>query len=88
LVGLPGEIFVEIGQAVVQASPFERTLAISHANGSVGYIPTAKEVPAGGYEIERARGNLYGLPILPESDGVVIQAAAQALRACWQQLHG
>lgn len=85
LVGIPGEIFVEIGLAIAEASPFEHTIVISHANGSVGYIPTAKEVPAGGYEIERARGNVYGLPIVPEADELVRQAAIEALRLCWEQ---
>lgn len=88
IVGMPGEIFVEIGQAVVEASPFENTIAISHTNGSAGYIPTAKEVPAGGYEIQAARGSVHGLTILPASDEVVIQAGIQALQACWEQLNG
>ncbi len=88
IIGMPGEIFVEIGQAVVEASPFAHTIAISHTNGSAGYIPTAKEVPAGGYEIQAARGSVHGLTILPESDELLIRAATQALQACWEQVNG
>ena len=86
IVGLPGEVFVEIGAAAVAASPFAHTVAISHANGSAGYLPTASEVPAGGYEIDRARAHLYGLTIVPESDRVAIEAAAAALKTCSQEV--
>jgi len=84
IVGLPGEIFVEIGRAVMERSPFPRTIAISHANGSAGYIPTADQVPLGGYEIERARAQRFGLPIVPESDQVAIAAAVAAAEEAWR----
>ncbi len=41
IVGMPGEIFVRIGMAIAEKSPFPRTIPISHANGAVGYVPTA-----------------------------------------------
>ena len=86
IVGLPGEIFVEIGAAAVAASPFSHTIVISHANGSAGYVPTAAEVPAGGYEIDRARAHIHGLTIVPESDQVMTGAAVAALNACYQEV--
>ena len=47
---IPFEVFVEIGLELKQKSPFDQTFAISHANGSNGYLPTAKQHELGGYE--------------------------------------
>ena len=40
-VSLPGEIFVELGLAIKQDSPFPHTIIAELANGSIGYIPVA-----------------------------------------------
>jgi len=86
LVGMPGEIFVNIGIAVAEKSPFKRTIHISHANGSAGYVPTADQIPLGGYEVGLARANKYGLPIVPESDQVLIDSALTSLQKCYKQI--
>ena len=36
LVGLPGEIFVELGMAIKKASPYPATIVAALANGSIG----------------------------------------------------
>jgi len=54
-VGLPGEIFVELGVAVKKASPFPHTIVVGLANGSIGYVPTQKAFAEGGYEVISAR---------------------------------
>lgn len=54
-VGLPGEIFVELGMAVKKASPFPYTIVVGLANGSIGYVPTQKAFTEGGYEAISAR---------------------------------
>jgi len=82
LVGLPGEVFVRIGLEIAARSPFPITLPISHANGAPGYIPTADQVHAGGYEVDQARARRFGLRIVPESDQTVIAAALAALQRC------
>jgi len=87
IVGMPGEVFVRIGLAVAERSPFARTIPISHANGSVGYIPTADQVPLGGYEVGLARARRYGLPIVPESDQAMIEGSLIALQKCHDKLH-
>ncbi|MBA3311799.1 MAG: neutral/alkaline non-lysosomal ceramidase N-terminal domain-containing protein [Planctomycetota bacterium] len=56
LVALPGEIFVELGLAIKQASPFEHTFVIELANDSPAYVPTRKALEQGGYE---ANNSLY-----------------------------
>jgi neutral ceramidase len=54
-VSLPGEIFVEIGLAIKGKSPFQQTMLIELANGSIGYIPNKAAYPQGNYEVISAR---------------------------------
>ncbi|MCC6857179.1 MAG: hypothetical protein IT158_01390, partial [Bryobacterales bacterium] len=54
-VGLPGEIFTELGMAIKMASPFRYTVVAELANGSVGYVPDRKAYPEGAYEAVSAR---------------------------------
>lgn len=55
VVGLPGEIFVELGLAIKKASPFKYTLIAELANGSIGYVPNKDAWPQGNYEIVSSR---------------------------------
>jgi hypothetical protein len=55
IVCLPGEIFVELGLAIKQASPFKRTFVISICNDRPSYVPTRKAFTEGSYEITNAR---------------------------------
>ncbi len=50
LVGMPGEIFVELARMVQHDSPFDPTRLIGLTNGSLGYIPTKQGYEEGGYE--------------------------------------
>jgi neutral ceramidase len=54
-VALPGEIFVELGVALKKGSPFPVTMPVELANGSVGYVPSARAYPQGNYEVVSAR---------------------------------
>jgi hypothetical protein len=54
-VGLPGEIFVELGLEIQRASPFRHTVVVSLANGSLGYFPDRKAWQEGNYEVVTAR---------------------------------
>jgi hypothetical protein len=47
---LPGEVFVELGGEVEDASPWKPTRTIGLTNGSMGYIPTKRGHAEGGYE--------------------------------------
>lgn len=49
-VGFPGEMFVEQGLALKEASPFRFTMIHTLANGSIGYVPNRKAYPHGAYE--------------------------------------
>lgn len=54
-VSLPGEIFVELGLAIKQDSPFEHTIIAELANGIIGYIPSRRAYAQGNYEVVSAR---------------------------------
>ncbi len=55
LVGMPGEIFVEYGLQVKDASPFARTMTVELANDYLGYCATDVALEEGGYEVQLAR---------------------------------
>jgi len=55
VVGLPGEVFVDLGLAIKKASPFERTLVIELCQDAPGYIPTEKAFAEGSYETVNSR---------------------------------
>ena len=55
VVGLPGEIFVELGLYIKANSPFKNTMIAELANGSVGYVPTRRAMAEGNYEPVSAR---------------------------------
>lgn len=54
-VSLPGEIFVQLGLAIKDASPFALTSIHELANGSIGYVPTRQAYAQGNYEVISAR---------------------------------
>ncbi len=49
-VGIPGEVFVEIGLEIKEKSPFPYTLPVECTNGCIGYMPTKEGFNEGGYE--------------------------------------
>ena len=55
LVGLPGEVFVDLGLAIKRASPFKTTLVVELCNDAPGYIPTRKAFAEGSYETVNSR---------------------------------
>jgi neutral ceramidase len=71
-VGLPGEIFTELGLAIKAASPFRYTLIAELTNDSLGYIPNLKAYDEGAYEVESARCG-------PGSGEKLVEAAVRLL---------
>ncbi len=72
LVGLPGEVFVDLGLAIKQASPFETTLVIELCQDAPGYIPTEKAFREGSYETVNSR-------VAPGGGERMVQAAVALL---------
>ncbi|MBU0618332.1 MAG: neutral/alkaline non-lysosomal ceramidase N-terminal domain-containing protein [Planctomycetes bacterium] len=84
LVGLAGEVFFEYAVNIAASSPFARTTTMGTANGCICYLPTAAEIPFGGYEIEGSMIYYWQLRLRPECEQVVLAEAARLL----QQLRG
>jgi hypothetical protein len=55
LVGLPGEVFVDLGLAIKTASPFATTIVMELCNDSPAYVPTKKAFAEGSYETVNSR---------------------------------
>ena len=55
VVGLPGEVFVDLGLEIKRASPFATTLVIELCQDAPGYIPTKKAFAEGSYETVNSR---------------------------------
>lgn len=75
-VSLPGEIFVELGLAIKNASPFRHTFIAELANGAVGYIPNRTAYPQGNYEVVSAR-------CAAGSGERLVESAVRLLREAW-----
>lgn len=73
LVALPGELFVELGLAIKQRSPFATTLVVELSNEYPGYIPTRRGFAEGGYEPTNSK-------IAPGGGEMLVDAAVELLR--------
>ncbi len=74
-VSLPGEIFVELGLAIKQDSPYPVTAVAELANGAIGYIPSQRAYAQGNYEVISAR-------CAPGSGERLVAAALELLARC------
>jgi hypothetical protein len=76
LVGVPGELFVELGLAIKRGIGAEQTVIVGYANDDIGYLPTRPAYAHGGYEILDAY-KYYGYPaaLAPEAGEEVVAAA-------------
>ena len=79
-VGIPGELFVEIGLEIKRASPFPHTMVCGYTNDSVGYLPTRKAFPDGGY------GVTWTSRVDERAEALVLAASRRALARCRQAL--
>jgi hypothetical protein len=78
LIGLPGEIFAEIGHRIRDAVP--NAWPVGYANGNVGYLYPDAALAEGGYEVDIAY-RLYGeRQAGPGTADALVTAAAQAVR--------
>ncbi len=73
VVGLPGEVFVELGLAIKRASPFKTTLVIELCQDAPGYVPTKKAFAEGSYETVNSR-------IVPGGGEMMAEAAIRLLK--------
>lgn len=85
LVGISGEPFFEIGQSISAASPFEVTWPLGYTNAYCGYIPTRKEFPGGGYEVNDSWKYVGQWKIDDSGEERITEAARQELSTLWEQ---
>ncbi len=69
-VGLPGEVFVDIGNNIKASSPYPNTFISELSNGSYGYFPTSKAFSEGGYE---SRSSSF----TPELEDILVDTALE-----------
>jgi neutral ceramidase len=77
-VGLPGEVFVELGLAIKRASPFPLTIVGELANDDIGYVPNREAYPQGAYEPVSAR-------VAQGSGEMLVDAAVQLLTGLYRE---
>ncbi len=76
VVCLPGEVFVELGLAIKQASPFRTTFVIELSNAvETIYIPHSAAYAGGSYEVTNSA-------VAPGSGELLVHAAVELLREC------
>ena len=73
IVGLPGEIFAELGLAIKKRSPFKNTIVITVCNDKTSYIPTKKAFTEGSYEVTNA-------VIKPGGGEMLVETAVKLLK--------
>jgi neutral ceramidase len=80
LLGVPGELFSEIGMQLKQRSPVPFTCVCAYTNGSLGYLPSRRAIEDGGYEVSDAY-KLYGFPACfhPDTEEMLYREAAALL---------
>ncbi|MBI3861480.1 MAG: hypothetical protein HY290_06255 [Planctomycetia bacterium] len=73
IVGLPGEVFVELGLAIKRGSPFPETLVIELCNDNPAYVPTKKAFAEGSYETVNSL-------VQPGGGEMLVEAALRLLK--------
>jgi len=74
IVGLAGEVFVDLGLAIKHGSPFAKTLVIELCNDNPAYVPTKKAFAEGSYETVNSL-------IQPGGGEALVTAAIELLKA-------
>ena len=64
--GLPGEVFVELGLAIKKSSPYRTILIIELTNSHIAYVPTCKAFSQRSYETIHSRLALGGGEMMVE----------------------
>lgn len=60
LVGVPGELFLELGQKIIEKSLIQNTFVFTLSNGYLGYLYPIEDFRIGGYELFLSTNPLTG----------------------------
>ncbi len=77
IVGLPGEVFAEYAVDIAAGIPATLCFVAGYTNGNIGYVPTAHAFEEGGYEVDTAYRFYTTLPLTPECERLILEAAWQ-----------
>ncbi len=80
VVGLPGEVFCELGMEIKRQSPATHTMVIELANDAIGYLPTPEAFDQGGYEPMPGSTKYQ-----PDAGGRLVASALEQLNELFQQ---
>ena len=76
MVVIPGGVFVELGNAIKEQSPFKNTIVVDHANGHNKYFTTKKAFDrSGGYDT-----NIGTALFEPEASDILVETAVEILQ--------
>ncbi len=73
IAGLPGEVFVELGMAIKEQSPFKTTMVIELTHSHIAYVPTNKAFTEGSYETINSR-------VAPGGGEMMVESAVRLLQ--------
>ncbi|HLT93287.1 MAG TPA: hypothetical protein VKZ56_01940, partial [Membranihabitans sp.] len=74
IVGLPGEVFVELGLDIKNRSPYKYTFVIELTNTHIAYVPTREAFDRGGYETINSR-------LAPGGGEMMVESAVKLLNS-------
>jgi len=80
IVGLPGEVFVDLALEIDSRSPHQQTIVLGYTNGCIGYVPNEESYPEGGYEVSGAYRYYGTLMLKPETDRQIRDATVELLK--------
>jgi len=80
LVGIPGEVYTLIGEAIRARSPFKDTWVVGYANGSVGYLTDPRDYAEETYGAVMTPKILGYPPFKSNAWEVVVEAGVRALK--------
>lgn len=78
IVGLPGEVFVELGLAIKNASPFKTTMIIELTHSHIAYVPTLEAFSQGSYETVNSR-------LAPGGGEMMVESAITMLNRLYEK---
>ena len=74
--GIPGELFCELGLRIKINSPYKYNFIVELANDYIGYIPTTEAFRQGGYETWLATSS----KVAPEAGENIVQETLYMLK--------
>jgi len=71
-VGVPCELFTDLGRDIKARSPFRHTIVVTLADGPIGYVGSRRAMSEGGYEMTSS-------PLAPGGGELIVDTAADVL---------